>query len=221
MGGKNGLRPKLPRLMPVRYREDFASIIDGRSRLAREVRDRLSALVADLGGEDALSHAQRSLCRRAVWLDLCVEHGGDADRPRGRGKASILDSALTDEGQGCFSTEHRPTCLMPVAGDRPRRRHGWRFDVLRIERARRVRPCSSVNRAKARASTSLSAAAHERPFTIRSAIPASDSPTKASCVARDLPLAGMLAGGYVVAHPLDLLRGNDRDSWSQAPPGYR
>jgi hypothetical protein len=74
MGGKNGLRPKLPRLMPVRYREDFAAVMDGRSRLAREVRDRLSALVADLGGEDALSHAQRSLCQRAVWLELCIEH---------------------------------------------------------------------------------------------------------------------------------------------------
>jgi hypothetical protein len=74
VGGKNGLRPKLPRLMPVRYREDFASVMDGRSRLARELRDRLSALVADLGGEDALSHAQRSLCQRAVWLELCIEH---------------------------------------------------------------------------------------------------------------------------------------------------
>jgi hypothetical protein len=48
--------------------------MDGRTRLGREVRDRLQALVIDLGGDDTLSHAQRSLCRRAVWLELCIEH---------------------------------------------------------------------------------------------------------------------------------------------------
>ncbi len=48
--------------------------MDGRTRLGREVRDRLQALVIDLGGDDGLSHAQRSLCRRAVWLELCIEH---------------------------------------------------------------------------------------------------------------------------------------------------
>jgi hypothetical protein len=74
MAGKNGPLPKIPRQMPVRYHEDFASVMDGRSRLARAVRDRLEALISDLGGEDALSHAQISLCRRAVWIELMVEH---------------------------------------------------------------------------------------------------------------------------------------------------
>ena len=49
-------------------------MMNSRTRLGREVRNRLLALVADLGGEDPLSHAQRSLCRRAVWLELCIEH---------------------------------------------------------------------------------------------------------------------------------------------------
>ena len=35
---------------------------------------RLQALVSDLGGEGALSHQQRSLCKRAVWLELMVEN---------------------------------------------------------------------------------------------------------------------------------------------------
>lgn len=74
MSGKPGMRSKLLRTLPVRYGKDFAAVMDGRTRLGREVRDRLQALVIDLGGDDTLSHAQRSLCRRAVWLELCIEH---------------------------------------------------------------------------------------------------------------------------------------------------
>ena len=36
-------------------------------------RGRLPALVADLGGEGALSHQQRSLRKRAIWIELMVE----------------------------------------------------------------------------------------------------------------------------------------------------
>ena len=39
------------RTLPVRYGQNFAAMLDGRCRLAREVRDRLQALIADLGGE--------------------------------------------------------------------------------------------------------------------------------------------------------------------------
>lgn len=67
-------RQNLPRTLPVRYRQDFAAVMDGRTRLAREVRDRFNALTQDLGGIDALSHVQQSLCQRAVWLELCIEH---------------------------------------------------------------------------------------------------------------------------------------------------
>jgi hypothetical protein len=62
------------RTMPVKYGQDFAALMDGRTRLGREVRDRYSALVSDLGGNESLSHAQQSLCRRAIWLELTVEH---------------------------------------------------------------------------------------------------------------------------------------------------
>ena len=30
-------------------------------------------MIADLGGEGTMSHAQISLCRRAIWLELMVE----------------------------------------------------------------------------------------------------------------------------------------------------
>lgn len=74
MSGKPGMKSKLMRTLPVRYRQDFAAVMDGRTRLGREVRDRIAALVQDLGGDDTLSHVQRSLCRRAIWLELCIEH---------------------------------------------------------------------------------------------------------------------------------------------------
>jgi hypothetical protein len=73
MSGKKGMRSELLRVLPAKYDESFASVLDGRCRIARTVRDRLQALVADLGGESALSHQQKSLCRRAIWLEIVLE----------------------------------------------------------------------------------------------------------------------------------------------------
>jgi hypothetical protein len=61
------------RTLPAQYGPNFVAMLDGRCRLAREVRDRLQGLVADLGGESGLSHAQRSLCKRAIWLEIVIE----------------------------------------------------------------------------------------------------------------------------------------------------
>jgi hypothetical protein len=72
MSGKPGMRSRLKRTLPVKYGQDFVSTLDGRYRLGREVRSRLDAIEADLGG--MLSHAQRSLVRRVVWVELCIEH---------------------------------------------------------------------------------------------------------------------------------------------------
>jgi hypothetical protein len=66
-------RTTLSRVLPVRFQGDFLERVDGRSLLGREVRMRIEGIEADLGGPDALSHAQRSLVRRAVWLELCAE----------------------------------------------------------------------------------------------------------------------------------------------------
>lgn len=72
MTGKKGMRSGLKTTLPVRYGQDFVTQLDGRCRLSKTVSVRLEALEGDLGG--VLSHAQRSLCRRAVWLELCAEH---------------------------------------------------------------------------------------------------------------------------------------------------
>jgi len=74
------------RELPGRYRPDWIEKMDGRTRLAQAVRQRLEALQADLGGLDALSYQERSLCRRAVWLEALLEqrearlaHGEEID----------------------------------------------------------------------------------------------------------------------------------------------
>jgi hypothetical protein len=72
--------PKIPRQMPIRYRQDFATVMDGRSRLAREVRDPLSALLADLGGEDVVSHAALSLISESGLVGALHRARGNAHR---------------------------------------------------------------------------------------------------------------------------------------------
>jgi len=47
--------------------------VDGRSKFSRRVSDLLAAHVSDLGGEDNISEAERSLVRRAVMLTVQLE----------------------------------------------------------------------------------------------------------------------------------------------------
>lgn len=47
--------------------------MDGRVRVARELRDRLHALASDLGGLASLSYQEQSLCKRLVHLERLVE----------------------------------------------------------------------------------------------------------------------------------------------------
>ncbi|MGH8538376.1 MAG: hypothetical protein ACREXM_18500 [Gammaproteobacteria bacterium] len=60
--------------LPADYTPDYTDKLDGRTRLGRQIRDHFNALATDLGGVDHLSHQQRSLCRRAIWLELLLEH---------------------------------------------------------------------------------------------------------------------------------------------------
>jgi hypothetical protein len=58
----------------VKFGADFVAQMDGRSALGKEVRSRIEAIEADLGGPDTLSHAQRSLVAHTVWIDLVLEN---------------------------------------------------------------------------------------------------------------------------------------------------
>jgi hypothetical protein len=106
--------PRLMRVLPTRYTVDFATTVDGRSLLGREVRDRIDAIEADLGGPDALSHAQRSLIKRAVWLELCAEHeetriaeGGGIDIGPHAQLVGLLLSVYRTLGLKRVAREHR------------------------------------------------------------------------------------------------------------------
>jgi hypothetical protein len=56
-----------------RFDADFMTELDGRLRLARTLRDRLAALTDDLGGTEALSYQEQSICKRAIHLERLIE----------------------------------------------------------------------------------------------------------------------------------------------------
>lgn len=73
MSGKAGQLGSKPTEVPLRFGERFLADMDGRSEVARTLRDRLQALVSDLGGLSSLSYQEVSLCRRLIHLERLVE----------------------------------------------------------------------------------------------------------------------------------------------------
>ena len=59
--------------IPAKYRPDFIERVDKRTVLGRAVHDRYHAVIADLGGEEALSTIKRSHVRRLVTLESMIE----------------------------------------------------------------------------------------------------------------------------------------------------
>ncbi|WP_111748792.1 hypothetical protein [Salinisphaera orenii] len=55
--------------VPAKFESGWLSQLDGRYNIARQMRQRYSAVCNDLGGEDRLSYMQRSLIERALWLE--------------------------------------------------------------------------------------------------------------------------------------------------------
>lgn len=78
-------------MLPVKFGVDFARTVDGRSLLDRAVRCRLQNLIDDLGG--TLSHQQRSLCTRAIWLELVLQ-GEEMKIAEGAGTDTQLHTSL-------------------------------------------------------------------------------------------------------------------------------
>jgi hypothetical protein len=70
-----GTSTKLLATLPDNYSSNWLARLDKRTKIARAVLERIGALESDAGGADALSHARRSLIRRAVWIEaLCEGH---------------------------------------------------------------------------------------------------------------------------------------------------
>lgn len=69
----------------------FAERVDGRSAWARRFRDLIELHVADLGGPESLSEAQRSLIRRVVTLETEMERLECRFAKDGGGSNRMLD----------------------------------------------------------------------------------------------------------------------------------
>lgn len=54
---------------PERFTTGWLSQLDGRTGIAQVMRERYRAFTDDLGGNDQLSYAQRSLVERGLWLE--------------------------------------------------------------------------------------------------------------------------------------------------------
>ena len=60
--------PKLAAI-PDQFTAGYLDRLDGRSKVAVDMRARWQAMTDDLGGADQLSYSQRSLVERALWLE--------------------------------------------------------------------------------------------------------------------------------------------------------
>lgn len=68
-----GVSEKLLATLPEQYSADWLDNMDRRTKVWRAISDRIAALEADAGGGETLSHAKRSIIRRAVFLELLAE----------------------------------------------------------------------------------------------------------------------------------------------------
>ena len=59
--------------IPNEFTPRFIDALDQRTVAARTLRQRLAEIHSDMGGEDRLSYAQRSIARRVVWLESWLE----------------------------------------------------------------------------------------------------------------------------------------------------
>jgi hypothetical protein len=68
-----GVSTKLLTTLPQEYSADWLERIDRRTKLWRAILPRIQRLEDDAGGSENLTHAKRSLCRRAAFLELLCE----------------------------------------------------------------------------------------------------------------------------------------------------
>ena|SRR5947207_7972912 len=68
-----GVSTKLLTQLPAEYSADWLERIDRRTKIWRAILPRIQRLEEDAGGAENLTHAKRSLCRRAAFLELLCE----------------------------------------------------------------------------------------------------------------------------------------------------
>jgi len=68
-----GKSVKLLSQLPTNYSPDWLERFDKRTKIWRAVMPRIHALESDAGGHDNITHAKRSLIRRAAFMELLAE----------------------------------------------------------------------------------------------------------------------------------------------------
>jgi hypothetical protein len=68
-----GTSTKLLATLPDGYSSNWMNRLDKRTKVARAVLDRIACLESDAGGEAAITHAKRSLIRRAAFIEALCE----------------------------------------------------------------------------------------------------------------------------------------------------
>lgn len=68
-----GVSTKLTTTLPAEYSRDWLERIDKRTKIWRALLPRIQQLEEDAGGAENLTHAKRSLVRRAAFLELLCE----------------------------------------------------------------------------------------------------------------------------------------------------
>ena len=93
------------RHVPDRFVPGWLEQLDNRTNLAREMRERYRKFTNDLGGDETLSYAQRSLVNRALWLEVWLEQqeltlaqGGEFDVARWTQATNALQGILSKLG---------------------------------------------------------------------------------------------------------------------------
>ena len=73
MAGKQGAKSEKAVEIPARFDMNFLEAMDGRGHAVKTLRQRLGALMSDLGGGPELSYQEQSLCKRFVHLERLIE----------------------------------------------------------------------------------------------------------------------------------------------------
>lgn len=59
--------------VPEKFQRGFLAALDGRTDLAKALRQNFETIVKDCGGADELSHVKSSLIERFVWLEAILQ----------------------------------------------------------------------------------------------------------------------------------------------------
>ncbi len=63
-----------PQELPAKFQAGFIASLDGRTELARALRERFDSIATDLGGLDDLSQIKASMLERFVWLEASLSN---------------------------------------------------------------------------------------------------------------------------------------------------